>query len=1079
MKKGIRLESAIIIFIIILMHVLPTISLAIDDAKESYMENVEMPYDISVLKDAFNDVHTRVLVDNKKFESIKKLMDDEKNNNYKNEYNDYITRGYEKAKKEADDIVNNKLVSEYDENGLLNVSREVKKRMEYLTFMYKMSKANGDNEGAKNYADRAWSELEAVCKFKDWNPKHFLDTAEMAYAVALGYDWLYDYLSEEQKGIIEDALIKKALIPASKKEYSINFSDNSNNWNLVCHGGIGVAAISIMGEESKIKIPVKDTETTDTETTDTEITDKDIINEIKVNGITPQEITSQDLCAAIISRSIKKMPQALNKMTEAYEEGTGYYIYAMDYATYFLSSLDLTFGTEYGLTKITGLKENLLYSVYITGKSSSEKRNLCKTFNYADSDGSVPVISGLFWLASKYASEDPEFYKVAKIISWYKLSHKWEWTVNDIIWYDKNYDIRYKEGEINTISSITEEELKALGLTKDKKFEGSENIATFRSSYTDKTGVYAAIKGGNNQSSHGDLDIGTFVLDALGTRWVADAGSCSYSFPGYLYTQTNRWNYYKKRAEGHSTLVINPDTDQDLIVKPDGGKYAEADQYIFAQANIENFQSGKNEAFAIVDMTNAYNANDNNTNYENKKDNKNNNIVKRGIKIFDNRRRVMVQDEITFDENTTNNDVYWFMNLDNTNLKSITVSEDQRSAKIVKTENGVDKTLQVNLASTGGKFETMEEPITEKTTIIKALKNIEVENVKVNMNKNEKKLVIHFDKEKNNKITINVVFTPEYDDVNLEEISIPEVKELSEWDIIKAPQILANTETDEVVHQELINKDVTVTITSDNDMEYSYKYSLDDGETWIDYNKETKLKFTEEGRTRIIAKAIYSKGEEVKEGEVSDEFYFTIDKTPPTGIVKYSTKEPTTESVTATITFDEDNVTILNNGGSDTYTFTENGEFEFEYMDIIGNIGKIKVAVDWIEIALNSTKYEIQNPYIIGIEEGTSVETLLNNLETNRTIEIYNQNNKKIEGQAKIGTGMKLRLSEGKEYKLVVTGDLNGDGKVSITDLSKMKLHLIGNQLLQNEYEKAGDLNKDGKFSITDLSKLKTYIINI
>ena len=86
-------------------------------------------------------------------------------------------------------------------------------------------------------------------------------------------------------------------------------------------------------------------------------------------------------------------------------------------------------------------------------------------------------------------------------------------------------------------------------------------------------------------------------------------------------------------------------------------------------------------------------------------------------------------------------------------------------------------------------------------------------------------------------------------------------------------------------------------------------------------------------------------------------------------------------------------------------------------------------------------------------------------------------NNEKIEGQARIGTGMKLRPSDGKEYKLVVGGDLNGDGKVSITDLSKMKLHLIRKQVLENEYAKAIDMNKDGKYSVTDLSIIKKYIV--
>jgi hypothetical protein len=42
--------------------------------------------------------------------------------------------------------------------------------------------------GGEKFRLRAIAELEAACALKDWNPSHFLDTAEMASAVATGYD---------------------------------------------------------------------------------------------------------------------------------------------------------------------------------------------------------------------------------------------------------------------------------------------------------------------------------------------------------------------------------------------------------------------------------------------------------------------------------------------------------------------------------------------------------------------------------------------------------------------------------------------------------------------------------------------------------------------------------------------------------------------------------------------------------------------------------------------------------------------------------------------------------------------------
>lgn len=72
-----------------------------------------------------------------------------------------------------------------------------------------------------------------------------------------------------------------------------------------------------------------------------------------------------------------------------------------------------------------------------------------------------------------------------------------------------------------------------------------------------------------------------------------------------------------------------------------------------------------------------------------------------------------------------------------------------------------------------------------------------------------------------------------------------------------------------------------------------------------------------------------------------------IDKTAPTATIEYSTKGQTEDAVTATLRPNED-VTILNNGGKNTYTFNKNGEFTFEFADAVGNKGTAVAKVDWI-----------------------------------------------------------------------------------------------------------------------------------
>lgn len=99
--------------------------------------------------------------------------------------------------------------------------------------------------GKKGYLDRAVREMEAACSLKDWNPSHFLDTAEMALAVGWGFDWLHEGLSEEQRAAFWAALTDKGLHPARdlyrKQAW---WAKPRNNWAQVCGGGIALAAMA-------------------------------------------------------------------------------------------------------------------------------------------------------------------------------------------------------------------------------------------------------------------------------------------------------------------------------------------------------------------------------------------------------------------------------------------------------------------------------------------------------------------------------------------------------------------------------------------------------------------------------------------------------------------------------------------------------------------------------------------------------------------------------------------------------------------------------------------------------------------
>ena len=70
----------------------------------------------------------------------------------------------------------------------------------------------------------------------------------------------------------------------------------------------------------------------------------------------------------------------------------------------------------------------------------------------------------------------------------------------------------------------------------------------------------------------------------------------------------------------------------------------------------------------------------------------------------------------------------------------------------------------------------------------------------------------------------------------------------------------------------------------------------------------------------------------------------TIDTVSPSGIINYSTTDWTTGTVIATLTPSEP-ATITNNGGSNTFTFSENGSFTFSLTDEAGNTGSVTATV--------------------------------------------------------------------------------------------------------------------------------------
>lgn len=128
---------------------------------------------------------------------------------------------------------------------------------------------------------------------------------------------------------------------------------------------------------------------------------------------------------------------------------------------------------------------------------------------------------------------------------------------------------------------------------------------------------------------------------------------------------------------------------------------------------------------------------------------------------------------------------------------------------------------------------------------------------------------------------------------------------------------------------------------------------------------------------------------------------------------------------------------------------------------------------------------QVSGNEITGLEnKNNTVDSLLNKIQTNYTIEIYNKNGEKISGSSLVGTGSTIKILDNNvmvtEYTLIMYGDTNGDGKINSIDLLVLQRHILEIEKLENEYVKAGNVRKNGKNpSSVDCLLIQRHILGL
>ncbi|KDQ14441.1 hypothetical protein BOTBODRAFT_159293 [Botryobasidium botryosum FD-172 SS1] len=503
-------------------------------------------------------------------------------------------------------------------SGILDVARQVKVRVKTFAYIFRLTNDT-------KWVDRTWAELQNAAdngttpwgtRPDIWNSGHFLDTAELSSAFGIAYDWLYDAWTPTQREQIMWTIINYGL------SFGItHYTNPSVGWWTLVNGNWNCVCNAGM-----------------------------TIGALAILGDDPSGTAAQ-----ILGYSTANAPKncAMGPSTDGTWSETANYWYfgTTGHAEMSAALLSATGSSFNMLSTNAGFNLTSFFHIHVHGMTS--------LFNYGDHGPNKysATANGLIFYGSQYSNPFYTLYQRDQI----DAAEPWS-----MFWYDPSVAGAWWDG-----------------LALDHYFDNNlDQWAAMRSSWTNNdNGVYVAMKAGNltNHQTHGDLDAGDFVLDAMGQRWAGELGSGDYLAPNYFSNETQtseRWLYYRKMTAGQNTLLLN-NANQDVLAQPTCQFGSTGDAQ--GSSTVMTIPDGST-AFFTTDLTQTYFGQS----------------VKRGIRFINNRRQVLIQDDITAVTQT----VEWRMHT------NATVAVDTSGTSATLTLSGKTLTMQILNPPTGAAFTT-------------------------------------------------------------------------------------------------------------------------------------------------------------------------------------------------------------------------------------------------------------------------------------------------------------------------------------------------------------------------------------
>lgn len=374
---------------------------------------------------------------------------------------------------------------------MLYTSRAYVERLGILALAYRLY-------GEKKYLNAAEQTLQWVCNYPDWDPKHYLDTAEMTTAVAIAYDWLYTALPASTKKLVKKSIYKNAIsrvLQEYEKGGPGSWAKRETNWNVVCNTGMVLGALAVAEDY-------------------------------------PQEART------ILENAARFMPNCLKHFAPdgVCYEGPSYWGYTASYLSLYLKAVTDNGGDKGKIGQLPGIEHTALYYKRTLSPSG-------RIFNFANAH-EEPLNTPAFFLFSKlyHQPEVAEWYRgeIQKTIRKQQPLHQLFYL--SLPWYDNTHP--------NPQAALPKLEVYHNSINDIIVVNGKRNV---------QGSIFLTAKGGAPMQAHQQMDCGTFVLESEGVRWTDDLGSDDYNLPGFWDYKPGgqRWKYFRNSNLSHNTISIN------------------------------------------------------------------------------------------------------------------------------------------------------------------------------------------------------------------------------------------------------------------------------------------------------------------------------------------------------------------------------------------------------------------------------------------------------------------------------------------------------------------------------------------